>query len=393
MHQLFWSLIILFLFAALLRMDWAYYLVYVVGGVWLISHWTVRNSSRKLEITRSTPERAFAGQQLEASVTLTNRGWLPVPWLVFQERVPLELRGDADYRVVLSVGSRTSTEYHYALDCRQRGYYAIGPLSIHTGDLFGFAKTDWSESSTPHLLVYPRIVPLARLGLPSAIPFGQIRAPQRIYEDPSRLSGVRAYASGDTLRQVHWKATAHTDSLLVKKFQSAISLSVMVILDLDRTRYPLREVVSASEWAIVIAASMANYVSQQRQAVGLITNAIDASTKLPIAPLRPRNGQEQMITLLSRLALAQLSTNSASAPEWLTQPLGTLGWGTTLVMIAPQIDEPTLWLLHLAHRRGATVLALVCAQTPDFLTRQAQARQLGIDLHQVVWEKDLSQLH
>ncbi len=392
MHHLFWSLIILFVFAALLRMDWAYYLVYVVGGVWLISHWTVRSTSRQLEITRTTPERAFAGQQIEASVTLNNHGWMPIPWLVFQERIPVELRGDADYRVVLSVGSRDSTEYRYALDCRQRGYYAIGPLSIHTGDLFGFAKSDWHESATPHLLVYPRVVPLSRLGLPSSIPFGQIKAPQRIYEDPSRLSGVRAYASGDTLRQVHWKATAHTDTLLVKKFQSAIALSVMVVVDLDRNRYPLREIVSASEWAIVLAASFANYVNQQRQPVGLITNAVDASTKTPIAPLRPRNGQEQMITLLSRLALAQLSSSPASAADWLTQPLGSLGWGTTLVMIAPQIDETTLWLLHLAHRRGAEVLALICAQTTDFLDRQAQARQLGVALHQVLWEKDLHQL-
>ncbi len=52
MHNLFWSLIILFLIATLLRLDWVYYLVYVVGGVWMFSHWRVRRTFRKLRVER-----------------------------------------------------------------------------------------------------------------------------------------------------------------------------------------------------------------------------------------------------------------------------------------------------------------------------------------------------
>ena len=392
MHQIFWSLIILFLFAVLTQVEWAYYLVYVVGGVWLLSYWSVRRTSDQLQVERTVPERAFSGQQVTAKVSIANHSWFPVAWLLFQERTPLELRDETDYRLVLSVGSRSKVEHSYSFNCRQRGYYEVGPLSINTGDLFGFARSEWREQNPKHILVYPRIVPLAQLGLPSRTPFGQLAAPNRLFEDPARINGVRLYASGDSLRRVHWKATAHTNTLLVKKFQPAIALSVVIILDMARSQYPIGEVVSGSEWGVIIAASIASAVSEQRQPIGFICNGIDAESQTQLTPLAPRNGQEQLVSILTRLAKVQLSNQERSAGHWLSRPLGELGWGATIVLVIPQLDEDTLWLLHQTYRRGAEVIVLVCAQQPDFSTMQAQAKQLGITAHLTVWERDLREL-
>ncbi|MFN8441087.1 MAG: DUF58 domain-containing protein [Caldilineaceae bacterium] len=392
MHHIFWSLIILFLFAVLMQVEWAYYLVYVVGGIWLLSHWSVRRSADKLQITRTVPERAFAGQRVEAKVAIANQSWLPIAWLLLQERVPVELRDEADYQIVLSVGSHSQVEHSYSFNCRQRGYFPIGPLSVNSGDLFGFAQSDWRENEKKYLLVYPQIVSLSQLGLPSRTPFGQLAAPNRMYEDPARLNGVRLYASGDSLRRVHWKATAHTNTLLVKKFQPAIALSVVIVLEMNRNHYPIREVVSGSEWGIIVTASIANAVCEQRQPVGLISNGIDVISKSTLTPLQPRNGQEQLVSILTRLARVQLSNNEGNPSHWLAHPLGELGWGTTLVVVTPQLDEDTLWLLHQTYRRGAEILVLVCAQQTDFILMQARARQLGIEAKLTVWERDLKEL-
>ena len=81
MHNLFWSLLILFLLASLLRLDWVYYLVYVVGGVWVVSHWGVRRSFRKLDLRREMLRHAFLGEKISVRLRLTNRAWLPMPWL------------------------------------------------------------------------------------------------------------------------------------------------------------------------------------------------------------------------------------------------------------------------------------------------------------------------
>ena len=161
-----------------------------------------------------------------------------MPWLLVEDRVPLDLKETDSYRSVLSVGSHAQIEHRYTLYAKRRGYYTVGPLTLTTGDLFGFAEASWQEETPVHVTVYPEVLPLHKLGLPSRSPFGTLVSRQRIFEDPDRMSGVSAYASGDSMRRIHWKASAHEDSLLVKKFQPAIALNVTIILDLNRTAYP-----------------------------------------------------------------------------------------------------------------------------------------------------------
>lgn len=392
MHSLFWALLILFIVGVVLRMDWIYYLAYVIGGVYVFSHLSVRRSLRNLSVRRTLLDKAFVGQQIEVRLELTNRSWLPAPWVVVEERVPLELRDISDYRVALGVSGRSATIHSYVLACKQRGYYPLGPLSLRTGDLFGFADAAWDEQEPPHITVYPRVVSLQELGLPSAIPFGVMATPQKLYEDPARLSGVRAYASGDSQRRIHWKASAHANELLVKKFQPSIALNMMVILDLQPDHYPGRYMVSASEWAIVVAGSMAAYAVGQRQPVGLLCNGQDAQHGAPMGMLTPRSGQAQLMTILSALARVRLNGAAGDLADWLPTPLARFEWGTVVVLVAPQLDEPTLWLLHQTRRRGSTVIALLCSDQMGFPGLRARAEKLGVSVYQTIWDKDLHAL-
>lgn len=389
MHNLFWATLLLFLLASLLRLDWVYYLVYVVGGVWIVSHWGVRRSFRKLDLRREMLYNAFLGEKIPVRLRLTNRAWLPMPWLMVEDRVPLDLKEVDSYRSVLSVASHAQIEHDYLLYAKRRGYYTVGPLTLTTGDLFGFAEASWQEKTPVHVTVYPEVLPLHKFGLPSRSPFGTLAARQQIFEDPNRMSGVRAYASGDTMRRIHWKASAHADTLLVKKFQPAIALNVTIILDLNREAYPINGAIGASEWAIVAAASVASYVVGQRQPIGLISNGLDSVTETPSQPIPMRQGQAQLITLLTTLARIQLSDFDQSLAAWLPRRIADLEWGATLVVITPHLDEKALWTLHEAYRRGSNVVVLIVTPQLNFDRLRAQGGKLGVQIHRTVWEKEL----
>src|SRR3954470_7343377 len=146
MPILFWAVLILFLIATLLRLDWVYYLVYVVGGIWIVSHWGVRRSFRTLELRRQMLYNAFLGEKISVLLRLTNRSWLPMPWLMVEDRVPLDLKEIDSYRSVLSVASHAQIDHSYTLYAKRRGYYTVGPLTLTTGDLFGFAEASWQEA-------------------------------------------------------------------------------------------------------------------------------------------------------------------------------------------------------------------------------------------------------
>lgn len=392
MHNLFWSVLVLFLIATLLRMDWVYYLVYVVGGVWVFSHWWIRRSLGKLEVHREMLHHAFVGEKIKVQLRIANQSWLPAPWLLIEERAPLDLKDALDYRWILSVGSRARIEHRYTLACKRRGYYTVGPLVLSTGDLFGFAEASWQEAQPTHVTVYPQVLPLQDLGLPSRSPFGVLASRQRLFEDPNRMVGVREYVTGDTLRRIHWKASAHEDTLLVKKFQPAIALNVAIVLDLNRRIYPINSAIGSSEWAIVIAASLASYVAGQRQPVGLITNGLDALTNQTAAPVPTRHGQGHLMTILSTLARVQMQELDEPLADWLPRRIADLEWGATLMVVTPHLSANDIWMLHNAYRRGSSVIALVCAPQADFDSVRSQGERLGVTVQRTIWEKDLRAL-
>lgn len=389
MHLLFFALIILVAVAILFQLDWIYYLVYVIGGVWLFSHWWVRRSLSRVEIQRNLVRHAFPGEIITARVDLANNNWLPIPWLHLQELVPFELQDLDNYRNVLSIGSRSRATYAYTLRCTKRGYYRLGPLKLDTGDLFGFVQAGWQETEPTHFIVYPRVVSIQELGLPSRSPFGTQVSRQRIFEDPARLSGVRDYVPGDTMRTVHWKASAHADTLLVKKFQPAIALNIVVVLDLNRNAYPLLHAMGSSEWAIVAAASVASHMIERRQPVGLLTNGLDPLANHVATPIPERNGRGHLMSILSLLARIQMHSFERTLAEWLPGKLASLEWGSTLVVVTPKLDEGALWALHQAYRRGSNVVVLVCAEDRDFKLMQVQGAKLGVKLYQIIWDRDL----
>ncbi len=405
MFDFFFLLIFLFGVAIFLRLDWIYYLLYVVGGVWLFSHWWVRRSLSYLSVNRRLSPKAFTGEDVDVEIVITNKSRLPVPWLRIHESVPLELQGSDAYKTVVSIGGRSQTQHTFHLHCQRRGYYSVGPLRLYTGDLFGFAESAWQESNPTHITVYPQVLTLPQLGLPSQLPFGTVKTRQRIFEDPTRMSGVRPYDSGDSMRHIHWRASAHESTLLVKKFQPSIALDTTVVLDLNDDAFPDRERYSASEWAIVVTASLASHLAEHRQSVGLFSNGWDPVSEREVQPIHSQTGRGHLMAILEMLARIQvrkaLPENGTHPPgeapnvaieTWLLNHATSLTWGTTLIVVTPRLSEPLLWSLHSLYRRGITVLVLVCVHHADFKATSVQAEALGITAHEVIWESDLAHL-
>ena len=390
--DIFFMLLFLFLVAVLLRVDWIYYLIYVLGGIWLVSHWWIRRALDQLTVQRRMPTKAFSGETVTVELWIRNRSRLPIPWLLIRETVPMELQSGEPYRQVISLGSHAQARHHYRLHCRRRGYYPVGPVLFNSGDLFGFVDSAWQELAPQHITVYPKVLPLPDLGLPSRLPFGGVATRQRIFEDPARMAGVRPYTYGDSLRHIHWRASAHEDALLVKKYQPAIALNTAIILDLDRRAFPGRTLYGDSEWAIVVAASLAAYLSEQRQPVGLVTNGLDPLSGAEAITIPPRPGRGQLMSILEMLARVQVREAELPLDQWLVQRVARLEWGTSLLVVTPKLTGAGLRVLHGVYRRGLNVTALVCAQQADFRSVQKEGEALGIPVHRTLWEVDLASL-
>ena len=109
---------------------------------------------------------------------------------------------------------------------------------LESGDLFGLHRR-FKVVTEPHfVMVYPKVIPLSGYDLSSRRPIGEIRMAHRLFEDPTRLAGVREYQRGDSFNRIHWKATASTGKLHSRIYDPSTVAGATIILDFHKDMYP-----------------------------------------------------------------------------------------------------------------------------------------------------------
>jgi uncharacterized protein (DUF58 family) len=382
-------LVVLVLIAALMRGDFALTLIYLVVGALLAGLWWSRRTLTQVHIRRSFQKHAFLGEKIEVDLHVQNTGWLPVPWLELRETLPVALVGPNSFQSVIHLGLRGEAKFDYSIEARKRGYYPIGPLSVSTGDILGLRESLQAVLEAEHLVVYPKIIPLASLKIPSRSPQGTLRHSLPLFEDPARTFGKRGYVTGDSLRRVDWKASAATGQFQVKVFEPSIALETFIILNLNAEEYYYRSRIDSTELAIVIAASVANWITGNKQMVGLMVNGRDPwSTEGYPQVIPARKGKRHLMRLLEVLARVDSTDHSALAPL-LQRQRYQLGWGTTLIVITGQANAEILGELYQARRAGQNVLLILAGLDASDETVRRQAEAYGIPVSTLATERDL----
>lgn len=371
------------------------YAMYALLGTMLVSRFLAWAWSEKLDATRECNRLTAAiGETVAVVVTIINRGQLPVAWLLAEDLLPrqaviydppsLRVTGR---RLILAMfrrlGSRT---LFYQLTCNRRGYYQIGPLVLETGDLFGLHRR-YRVASEPHfLMVYPPVEPLEGFDIASRRPIGEVRMSYRLFEDPTRIAGVRRYEAGDPMNRIHWRATARTGTLHSKVYEPSTVAGVTIVLDFHTRSFAARHEPYRSELAITMAASLANAVSLMGQQLGLVTNARDAadrirqegwdfdfrsrSAAMASAAMRSSSDRLRPMVIETRRGVAQFSrirdvlaraelTDGLELPQLLRETSSRLPRDASVVVIVTEVTSATAVALGNLRRQGFAVTAIV----------------------------------
>ena len=387
-------IIVLFIVAALLRVDFFFTLLYLFLGIFILSHLWSKRVMQNLYISREMQPRAFWGDKVEVVVKLENRSRLPIPWLLFHEVYPLTMSSPSFYREVVSLPGKQSHQTCYTLNARKRGYYNIGPLTVSTGDMLGFRADMTGDLEASSLIVYPRIVPILRLVLPTYSPQVALPTSVPLFQDPARPIGVRAYTPGDNPRHIHWTATAASNQMLVKQFQPAIARDNAIFLNLSRSDYAAHGYPdTAIELAITVAASLANHMTiVEKLPVGLTTRAIDPLPgQVQSFNIPPRKGRGHLMEILDILARAQAIAEDHTFLETIRREAVHLSWGTTIIVITSPLSEELAHILLFLKRSGFHV-ALAVITPREMIHRQKREElvpNLNIPLFKIRDEKDI----
>jgi uncharacterized protein (DUF58 family) len=367
-------------------------MLYGVSQIW------ARYALRRVEYTRRlSTNRAFCGEEITFETSLANRKVLPLPWVQIDEEMdeqlvlpaavvtaPSHRPGRVVLRNIMPVGWYHRVKRVYTIRCTKRGYFSFGPTRIQSGDYFRFRVREMDVGGPTNLIVYPRMVPLSQLGIPSRDPFGDIRVRRHLFQDPVRVASIREYAPGDPLKRIHWKATARIGRLQTKIFEHTTSTDLAIFFDVRTVKHPFwGEFVQLLETGAIAAASIANHAIDKGYRVGLYVNH-PYPDSASLIRIKPSSHPEQLQHILEALAMVA-PTESVAIDRLVRQEGGTLPWVSTLVAVTAVPTPGLVSALETFARAGRPVaLIMVGDPKPDFSTGALTVYHVPAE---VAWDK------
>jgi uncharacterized protein (DUF58 family) len=382
-------LLILLALGAVTGETFVFTILYLIVGVIVVGRWWSSKALASIVFHRVFNQRVFPREEVRVQVVVENKSFLPVVWLRVRDLLPVEISTQQFIQEVVSIGPRGRVQVEYNLLARKRGYYPVGPLKISTGDLLGIGQDESEEKNPQYLTVYPKVVPLHELGLPSHSPLGSLRYKEPIYEDPTRQSGKRDYVTGDSLRRIDWKSSAAVGRLQVKQFEPSIALETAIFLNMNIDEYFYRRRFDATELSVVTAASIASWVVSKKQSVGLFTNGLDPlSIQETAQVVAPRKGRGHLMRLLETLARVRTSQGQPLA-HLLHQQRPHLSWGTTVIVITGQAEDSLFHEFFQAQRAGLDIVLILSGEITGLIDIKRRAKRFDIPVYNVWSEQDL----
>ncbi len=344
-------------------------IAYLLGGLLIISFLWAWLSVRWIVIQRKTrARRAQVGRNLDETFIVRNRALLPKLWLEIRDHSTLP--GHRASHVVPALGARASYRWYVETPCVVRGEFQLGPLTVVSGDPFGFFLSPRRLEATSRVIVYPATVPITQIHLPIGTISGGAAQRRRAHFITTNAAGVRDYAPGDSFNRIHWPSTARKDKLLVKEFEIDPLVDIWLFVDFSAqsvveepglqriggtgTVIPTSQDIppSTEEYAVVIAASLAKHFIESERALGFAAYTPHREV------LQPERGDRQLSRILQALAVAR-SFSPFSLQQMLTLETPYFTRGTSLVIVTASLDATWVTEAQVLYRRGIRPMCIL----------------------------------
>jgi uncharacterized protein (DUF58 family) len=328
------------------------------GGAWLIAWIWICSMRKNLSVERMVNLAwATVGESVPEQVTLTNHSWLPAVWVEITDdsptlQSPLSMVSDVAHHAY-----RTRNLTH---QFKRRGVYHLGPTHLRCGDPFGIYTVSIDDPHTSTILITPPVLPVTQLNIPTGGWMGDERYRRGFMERNISPAGLRNYVPGDSLRRIHWPASAHFDTLIVRQLESATRRDWWIFVDLNLTDQAGEGEHSTLELSIVVAASLALRGLREYRKVGLVLAGPQ------FVWLEPRADVMQRWRILRALAMAKAG-NHPLQDLLVQKPVGRSG---TAILITPSSNPNWVATANRQRKGGSSIVMLV--DPTDFGGQESQ---------------------
>jgi uncharacterized protein (DUF58 family) len=297
------------------------------------------------------PKRSQAGNSIDSHIKLNNSARYPC--LMVSVKEIGDVPGYSNQSVI-NIMPKKPIDISSRILFTQRGQYRLGPYQLSAGDPLGLFRTERLLGKEQNVTVFPATVelpffdPLHYLN-PGFGP-GRWVSPQI----STNVSSIRDYASGDSLRHIHWRTTAHSAKMMVKVYEPERSQNsvknIWLVSDMQSNIQAGVGLNSTEEYNITLIASLARKYIEQAWPVGLISQA----EKAYYFPLE--TGSLHLDNLYSVLAVMQ-ARGTLPLEQMLSNEAGHFDLNSMTVVVTPSCNERLVRvLLQIKKQQGVLVV-------------------------------------
>lgn len=336
---------------------------YLMGMLLILSFVWAFFSVRGVRIERYTrSRRGQVGRQFVEEFQIKNRGIQPKIGLEIHDYSTLP--GHRVSQVSPLLWTMQTYRWKVATPCSVRGIFRLGTMTLINGDPFGLFSMQREIPASANVIIYPRTVALEAFHLPMGTLSGGDAQRRWTQQVTTNAAGVRDYVPGDAINRIHWKSTARRNTLIVKEFELDPQVDIWMFVDFSQRslvdaptlkrdaqgvivnhRQETSIPASTEEYAVVVAASIAEHFLQKERALGFTAYTPHRESLLP------DRGDRQLTQILELLAVAR-----SKSPRGLAEMLRTEGQllsrGTSLIIVTASLDLEWITQAQILSGRG-----------------------------------------
>lgn len=185
------------------------------------------------------------GDETNFTETVENRKLLPVPWLKSELTIPAAIEpvsGDSTIagndRFItgfFKVKSYSGIKRIRHVKAMRRGIYRVTAARVQTADILGGIRISVSAEEKGGTLTVLPVSADTEAVLPERMRrrTGEMLVRSSLVTDPFFTAGVRCYEYGDSMRRIHWNASAHMQELMVRHEEKTAKRCILILLNLQ----------------------------------------------------------------------------------------------------------------------------------------------------------------
>lgn len=337
----------------------------------IVTLYVVRRSET---VTRSFhPDVATTGQEVRVHARVQIRSPLPVAQGAWRDALTPGMDAEAHGRFPatasgMGVASR-GVDLEYDLTPGRRGIHPVGPLTVTSTDPFGFARRRTTVGEPSLLTVAPQAVELGALSeLPGEAGGSMHSTTNQLGQGADNLI-PRHYVPGDSMRRIHWRASAHRDELMVRQEEQETTPEAVVVLDCSAARWSEEAMRAPGEDAgfeAAVTACVSTAARLVREGYRVTVIDLDGSELAEPIDGGDASGVDRLLTSFARVT----AVRRASDPTPLVRLFAGVQTGP-LVVITGVFDSTDADALAALPHHSALPLLLVVAPRADALARAA----------------------